>query len=452
MNKIPITSKIYVWSVLMEPLLFFVIAGQSVTGVGGNISRLLQLFVVTSLILRAFIIPFDKLKIPNPFAEQYKWYSYYLIFIVISFIYGYFTGAYDLGFGLTSTRKDASGIFIFLNSQFARPFFEYFITIYYFIYFVILPRYLLDTSQGINYFFKVFLLTFYSCLLVGILDFLLIYLIGFEWVPRHLSDFTHVGKRFHGLAGEPRDAFVYLGFGIAIFYLRSVWLNKQNISNLFIVGLFICMLLTQSSSGFIGLIISAGLIFIYQLPKMPIKYLAPIFTILIIISLTTYFAVINSTRTMIYIDAIPAAIQALESSSNLPPIIQAQIVNVYPVWVRISELMRYELLPIFIGTGFGSASILNSIFFNIDGVYNPHANIIRVIFESGVIGLLIFINAFISPLKRLISKRNIRENITMYMLFILGLSFGHRSSTLFIFFGMLLLIFSVKNKKLFKSK
>ncbi len=44
------------------------------------------------------------------------------------------------------------------------------------------------------------------------LDFLLVLLIGYEWIPRHLSDFTHVGTRFHGFAGEPRDAFVYLGF------------------------------------------------------------------------------------------------------------------------------------------------------------------------------------------------------------------------------------------------
>ncbi|MDC3240748.1 hypothetical protein OAU43_06410 [Gammaproteobacteria bacterium] len=417
-------------------------------------SRILQLLVILSLVLRLILSSWSKIIIPNPFSDNFKWYTYYIIFILISFLYGVYIGSFEASHRIISSSNNAgvSGISLLLNSQFTRPFFEYFIAIYYFTYFAILPKYLLNTSHHINYFFRVFSYTFFISLTVGALDFLLVLLIGYEWIPRHLSDFTHVGTRFHGFAGEPRDAFVYLGFGISLLYLKSIWDKKAKINNWLIGSIFISMLLTQSSSGFIGLIFAIGLIFIYQIPKIPIRYLASIFTIILIISFTTYFAITSSDRTMLYIEAIPDAIQALQTSSDLPPVIQAQIVNIYPVWIRISEVINMNFLPLLIGTGLGSASSLNNIFFSIDGVYNPHANIIRIVYENGLIGLAIFINAFIFPIRRLIGDGNSREMITIFMLFILGLNFGHRSSTLFIFFGMALLIFSVKNKKKYMNE
>ena len=442
MTRLNITSKIYVWSVILEPLLFFVILNQDVAGIGGNISRMLQLIVVLSLFLKIFLMPWKNIKIPNPVYDHYKWYFFYLVFILFSFAYGFFTGAYELN--APSEVQERSGLSQLLNSQYFRPFFEYVIAIYYFVYFVILPKYLLGSNEGIDYFFKVFVFTFLLSLFVGVIDFLLVFLTGYEWIPRHLSDFRHVGIRFHGLAGEPRDAFVYLGFGIAMFYLKSIWQERNNINNYSIAALFLCMMLTQSSSGFIGLIIAAGLIFFYQLPRIPVKYLFSLFAVIGVISVVTYLSVTNSYRVMQYLNVIPEAIQALESSADLPSLVQAQIVNIYPVWVRISEIIQLNFLPFLVGTGLGSASVTNSVFYDVAGVYNPHANIIRVFFESGMIGLFIFINAFISPVKGLAINRDTRVVLTMYMLFILGLNFGHRSATLFIFLGLLLLIFDFR--------
>jgi len=448
MNRLNITSKIYVWSVLMEPLLFFVILNQDVAGIGGNISRLLQLIVVLSLFLRIFFMSWKNIKIPNPLYDHYKWYFFYLVFILFSFFYGFITGVYDYGNSIVNIapQEYKTGFSQLINSQYFRPFFEYVIAIYYFVYFVVFPKYLLGSKQSIEYFFKVFVFTFLLSLFIGVIDFLLVFLIDYEWIPRHLSDFRHVGTRFHGLAGEPRDAFVYLGFGIAMFYLKSIWQERNNINNYSIAALFLCMLLTQSSSGFIGLIIAAGLIFFYQLPRLPIKYLFSLFAVIGVISVFTYLSVTNSYRVMQYINAIPEAIQALESSADLPLLVKAQIVNIYPVWVRISEIIQLNFLPLLVGTGIGSTSAINSVFFDAPGVHNPHANLIRVAFEAGMIGLFIYIKAFISPIQRLAINRDTRVLLTIYMLFILGLNFGHRSSTLFIFLGTLLLIFDfIKN-------
>ena len=454
MTRLCVTSRIYIWSVLIEPLLFFIVVSQDICRVGGNLSRILQLIVVLILISRLILLPWNKVIIPNPFSKNYRWYSYYLIFILFSFIFGMYIGSFEESQKIitSSSQRGTSGISLILNSQYIRPLFEYFIAIYYFVYFAILPKYLINSPDLISYFFKIFRYTFFISLLIGALDFLLVLLLGYEWIPRHLSDFRHVGTRFHGLAGEPRDAFVYLGFGISLLYLNRVWEGDEKTNNWLIVSIFLCMLLTQSSSGFIGLIFAIVLIFIYQIPKIPLKYLASLFAVIISVSLSLYYAITSSDRTMLYINAIPDALLALQMSSELPPVIEAQIVNIYPVWTRISEVININFLPLLIGTGLGSASSLNSIFFSIDGVYNPHANIIRLVFESGLIGLAIYINAFISPIKRLSKNSMINDLLKINMLFLIGLSFGHRSATLFIFFGLMLLVLSYKDNEIKSNK
>ena len=232
---------------------------------------------------------------------------------------------------------------------------------------------------------------------------------------------------------------------MGILFLRDVWLNQRKTTNFILTALFICMMLTQSSSGFIGLIIAIGLIVIYRIPTIPIRYLLSLSLLITIGSVAIYFAVINSYRTMLYIEAIPDALTALQTSNNLPPIIMAQIVNIYPVFLRFGEVMELNFLPLIFGSGLGTTSLANSIFMNVSGVYNPHANIIRVVFESGLIGLIIFINAFLQPIKKVIKDIGIKERYMLYMLLILGLNFGHRSSTLFIFLGISMLIFNYKN-------
>ena len=43
--KTSILSKLYVWSVMLHPLLFFYIAHEQSIGIGGNLAKLLELIV-----------------------------------------------------------------------------------------------------------------------------------------------------------------------------------------------------------------------------------------------------------------------------------------------------------------------------------------------------------------------------------------------------------------------
>ena len=446
-TKLGFLPKLFVWSVLMEPLLLFVVASQATAGVGGNISRLLQLIVVLSLLYKLMFTRGSNVKIPNPFYYHYKWYFYYLLFIICSFLVGYYYGYFKLN-SVSFADSNYSGFSYLLNSTFTRPLFEYVIATYYFLYFVILPRYLINSTEGIDYFLKIFMFTFYASLLLGLLDYFLIVFLDIEnFIPRHLSDFRDPGRRFHGLAGEPRDAIVYMGFGLGVFYLRDLYLKDSKTPKYILLLVMICMLLTQSSSGFLGLVIGGLLIAIYQIPRIPVRYITALSFLLILGSTALYFTVVNSERTMLYIEAIPLAITAFQKSTTVPPVIEAQIANIYPIWIRLTELLDVNLIPLFFGSGLGTASIANNIFYEVDAVYNPHANVIRIFFEAGIIGSLLYANAFLHPIRKIIKDKIIKNRFMFYLLIIFGLNLGHRSATIFIFLGISLLIFSYINNQ-----
>ena len=105
MKGIPLTEKLYVWSVVLEPLLFFIIWDEWVTGIGGNVSRMLQGIVVITLVFRHFMNP-TRLRIMNPVHPFYQNYAIYLgIAIFAGLLSGVF-GAYEVP--LTKVRENQS--------------------------------------------------------------------------------------------------------------------------------------------------------------------------------------------------------------------------------------------------------------------------------------------------------------------------------------------------------
>ena len=432
-GKLNLTSKIYVWSVVFETLLFFVLVSQDVSFIGGNLSRILQFCVLLSLITKASFIPLTQLRVFNPYSHYFRWYFIYFFFILIALLNGYASGAYV---GKTES----------FSANILRPGFEHFIAIYYFVYFAVLPVFLLRSEEGINYFFKIFFFMFFLSLFLGIIDYLLVLLIGYELIPRHLSDMRHVGIRFHGIAGEPRDAFVHLFFGFSLLFLREKWSGKK-FNRIWVPIIFLAALLTQSTSGILGLVMAGALILIFQIPRMKIRSIFILLTSFAVISSAVAYSVMSSARIQIYIEAAPIAIEALETGLELPAVIMAQITNIYPIWIRWVEFTELNLLPLFIGTGLGTTSILNGYILTEGGILNPHANIIRVFFESGIIGTLLFIAAFINPLLKFV-KSVPSYNLVTLMFLMLGISFGHRSSAVFTFLGLVILVYIVlENKK-----
>jgi O-antigen ligase len=118
-----------------------------------------------------------------------------------------------------------------------------------------------------------------------------------------------------------------------------------------------------------------------------------------------------------------------------------QMPNVYPIFWIMDNIYKYNPFPLLFGSGFGSASHVINLLggWNGGGSNNPHANIIRVISEAGLIGLYVYILAFYKPVSKL-SKKILSDHhsnlLIIYLLFMLSISFGHRSSSIFIFAGI----------------
>jgi hypothetical protein len=436
-SKLSVVTQLYVWSVIIEPLLFFIVFNPETFGVTANVSKLFQFTIFIYLIIKVLILNRSFSGIPSPFSRLNLNFIYYFIWAVIVGIYGLFIGAYNI-------ENDVFNPGVGLQQQY-RPIFEYIILLYYFVYFMILPRYFLNNAISINYFFKVFTIVFSLLLFVGFVDLILTYLIdGYNGLPRHLSDGRNVGTRFHGFAGEPRDAFVYLMFGLCIIALKGIWENTIKPSKILFLLVIIAAILTQSFSGLLGILFFCGLYVMFGNYKLT-NYRTYLYLITILFFVAA--AIYTSDRILLYFKALITLFIVTKEIESVDTILSVSLNNVYPVWQRFQEVMGLNLLPTIIGTGLGSSSIANINFYNVFEVTNPNANIIRTFFESGIIGSFIFILAFLKPLKRIGASKRELMILNTAMLLMLGMFFGHRSPELFIFFGIVLAVYKVKYTK-----
>ena len=429
-------SKLYVWSICLEPLIFFVVLSPSLLGVTSNLSKLLQLLVLVVLLFKMFVL--HQIKIPSPLNHNNKQFFYFFIFVIFSGLYGLLSGAYKNEM-IDATSNHATKILL-------RPLFEYVILIYYFIYFTILPKYILSNSRSIGYFFKVFVSFFFIFLITGFSDLLMMKIIsGYEGIPRQISDLRTVGWRFHGIAGEPRDAFSYLILGLGIFVLRDMWSGRKEFKKYLITLVVIALILTQSASGLVGILFSLLLMFSFLFMKLSnftkIKYLVTFSLVILIVLISA----LSSDRIMIYYDAFLNLIPNLKESGQIKGILsQAFSSDIFPIWQRWIEISGGNFFPTFIGTGLGSSSVLNNNALNLFEIHNPKSTISRYIYETGIIGTYLFVHVFLHPIKKINLFRHEYLSILMLMLLMLGMYFAHRSVLPYFFLGIILAVFNNK--------
>jgi hypothetical protein len=129
--------------------------------------------------------------------------------------------------------------------------------------------------------------------------------------------------------------------------------------------------------------------------------------------------------------------------------LEGQMVNIVPIWDLWLKLSAYNPIPLLFGHGYGSASVVNSSYLMIpwgDPVYevsNPHSQVIRNIFEGGIVGTLLFISLFLSPFKKIIIRKEDYKKFILVMLLVLSAFFSHRTVAPFVLFGMASVIFTL---------
>ena len=82
------------WSVVLEPLLFFVIWDRITAGIGGNISRILQGIVIIAMMSKYFNMHVN-FRIQNLASKYYLNYIIYLSITIIAGLVGAVLGSYE---------------------------------------------------------------------------------------------------------------------------------------------------------------------------------------------------------------------------------------------------------------------------------------------------------------------------------------------------------------------
>ena len=435
-NSLSRLTKVYVWSVLTEPLLYFILFGHPF-GISSNLSRFIQLFVLVCLFFKILLLKSYNWTIFRPSHPYYRWYFFFIICAIFSGAYGAAIGAYSVSF-LTLTDTMVVSIY--------RPIFEYFVAIYYFFYFVILAKYMIRSPKAVDYFFLTFKRIFFFILFVGFFDLLLIWIYQPDYggIPRHYDEYQ-VGFRFHSFTGEPRDAFVFLVLGLGLLWAKDIWMSEKKLNYRIIFLIAVAGLMTQSFSGVLGLIFSTGLVLLYFVPKAPThKFFIIIFVSVLIPVVAIIYAKFFSPRILTYFNEMQVLFYNLNNQEIIAPVMMGAMNNFYPIWQRWIELIQFDVIGLFFGTGFGSSSVSNVNFYLENNVFNPNSSLIRTFYDNGIIGVFILIAAFLSPIKHLDISKSTKNKCMLYMIFILGAYFAHRSSAPFIFLGIVLIIFDYR--------
>ena len=199
------------------------------------------------------------------------------------------------------------------------------------------------------------------------------------------------------------------------------------------------MLLTKSFSGLIGIVFSSILMFIFYFPKNRINKNILLILTVVLLNVIVLLVVKNTSRVVLYFDAFTTLYQALSNGDEVTSILKHTMNNIYPVWHRWTEVLNFNILPLFVGTGLGTSSVVNNVYLmKANVVINPQSNIVRMIFDVGIVGVFFLGYTFIAPIKRLFFQKEVRKKALILMLFILGAFFAHRSVAPFLFLGVLL--------------
>jgi len=442
--KIDFHVKLYCWSLVAEPLMFFVLTDVHQTGSALTLSRLLQIWA--GLYFVAHVIK-NGISIPSPSFRYYKLYWIYILVGLASTLMGviYF-GSYTL---INSPADDHGGLLLvqFLRGTHTRPFIEVGLTLYYFVYFFVLPKYLIKTSPQLRYLLDLTVKVFKVVVVIGLIDVVQYIFTGVNFVPRHLVDsrFIELGTRFHGFAGEPRDAFPYLIFGLTVYYLRAAIFSQIATSKYLVYFTVLALFLTQSASGLIGIVIAASIYIVVDM-RFSIARIAKILLTLVVGGTILFLVVTETDRLKEYVDAADGLSEVLKSGDELHPRLFSQSSNIFPVWQVFIYLSEYNVLPVVFGSGFGSASFVNNNLGGMAELVNPQSNFIRLIYEVGFLGLFFYVTSQLLPMQHLKSLIGDDKGRLIYLLTILliGSCLGHRSTTIFIFCGIVVAIISIK--------
>ena len=274
---------------------------------------------------------------------------------------------------------------------------------------------------------------------MGFIDLGHSFMSGSALIARHIGELTDVGFRFHSFIGEPRDAFVYLVYsGLVLVIYHNLYIKIRYIKLLHYIILS-AIILTQSASGIIGIILGGLLAFIYFLFKgnRKVFYFFGFFSIIIFMSV---ILIQTSPRLVLVLDALTTLFEDLKNRNELPGVLKVQSVNFLPFFGMYEQLINFNIKQIIFGSGFSSSAYFNMNFVGNYDEGNPHAQITRIFYEGGILGTITYLIFLMKPVIKflLTLPQGIVYNSVFLFFLLSGTSLTHRTLIPFILTGLIL--------------
>jgi len=423
-------------SVLTEPLITFAVPNVLPYGISFAPSRALQLVVVTAVVVQTL----ERGGFRFQSFSRYLWqpYGFFLIYTL-------FVSMTGLVLGPLYGRHDFAGS-VFDFSDIAtrmRLLVEIFMIFYQLFYFVMLAPFFLKSEADISEFFRIAFLILFLHFALGWVDWIL-NPIGTDLIPRSLADGRDVGQRFHGIAGEPRDAAVYT-WSIFFFYATYSLFKRGQVkwpAPWITILITVSCLATVSSTFIITVVFGGVLITLFYFtrrgPGSWILYFAVIsgavglglqYMIFAFPRIETVFTQYLDYLARLYTDPL----------QPLPHVIHVSYNNVYPLILRAREVANLEVLPLLLGGGLGSSGVQNIAVYG--DFANPNSAAVRMLYDSGIIGWFIFTYSIMRVVSRCawaLSSRGYVLHLAALMM--LGGVFAHRTNVWLIWIGLLVAV------------
>jgi hypothetical protein len=237
--------------------------------------------------------------------------------------------------------------------------------------------------------------------------------------------------------------------GLAVLNLEA-YIKGQPLSKFLIITVISASILTQSASGLVGCAVFLVLFSAKSLIHiMNIRRLFLSLTILTLTSILMYGFIISSEHILAYLKSTSDLWYLLESGSALPHLMMIQSSNIYPLYDLTVKARELNILPVIIGSGMGSSSAITNYYTSIANasiaieLSNPNSQLVRSLFESGIVGTYFFIMSFFYPVKQFTKrfKTKDRRRFIILILLLIGCFMGHRSSAPFIYLGIAFAVF-----------
>ena len=409
---------------------------------------LLQLITVSLIVFKFFSEPQPWLI--NPAKEPFHFFYPFLCFSL-------FVALLGLSGSLIDNTEAAVPVLpsVLFEQLISSAAVQFLTLVFQLIYYLYLPTLLISKSKHFRFFFAAFFTLFAMHIVLGTLD-LIANLQDINLLPRFVfGDNTYAKFRFNGLAGEPRDVLPLHILALGLLLCWRIFNDDLEVGRRLVLVVLAPVLLTGATSSLIAitlfLVLYSALVFYREPSKIIRDKSSMVFVGSVVFSL--FLVATMYPRVTRHVSGIFAFFMDLFSGNghqfnNLA----GQVNNFFPIIEYLRFWSEANLLGVFFGAGLGASAIVNSFSpaLNYEMIF-PNAQIVRMIYETGLVGVVIFVWTFgkVARWAQAFMTPTLARYLPILFLLTISSYFAHRNDGFLIFFGLLIatLSFCQKSKK-----